>query len=227
MFDKGTIVCMLLIVSVAIVLFLYVQQKTSRIEKNIKNVISFIKDVEQRVKENDNNDDYDVKHVSMNLNDDQDNEARFLSVHKNEIVAQQYQEDEDEDEDEDDDDDSSESESEEEVEEEGEGLTLEAEVEADVDAEVEAEVEAEVDAEVEAETLAQEASLDSEVVNIKFKVDSDSLSDYKKLPVSELRELITSLDIQVEDVQKLKKKEAQTILENYYAEQDNNNNIDI
>jgi len=211
MFDKGTIVCMLLIVSVAIVLFLYVQQKTSRIEKNIKNVISFIKDVEQRVKENDND---NVKHVNMNIHDNQNDEVTFLSVNKNEIVTQQNQEDNnDDDYDDDDDDDSSDSDSEE-----------------DVDHEVDTETlahDASLDNEVDVETLANEASLDNEVVNIKFKVDADP-SDLKKLPVSELRELITSLDIQVEDVQKLKKKDAQAILEVYYAEQDNNNNnIDI
>lgn len=79
MFNQGIIVCLLFTTSIAICMFLYVHQKTSRMEKSIQQVISVIKDVEQMTKSNNN-------HV------------------QNEII-EEYDDDEDEDEDDEEDDD--------------------------------------------------------------------------------------------------------------------------
>lgn len=153
---------------IAAILFVYVQQKTSRIEKNIKNVISFIKDIEKRIEEK-----------------KQDVSNEFISVKQN---------------------------------------VVEAEAEAEAESEAESESESEAEAEAEAEErlgIESESNLDEEIVNIKFNVNEE---DYKKKTVAQLREIVISMNIDVQDIHKLKKKEIIEILENYYTGASDNDN---
>lgn len=49
MFSQGMLFCLLFTVSISICLFMYIHQKTSSIEKNIKNVVHFIQGIERDV----------------------------------------------------------------------------------------------------------------------------------------------------------------------------------
>ena len=164
MFNQTTMISVLFIGFIAAILFVYVQQKTSRIEKNIKNVISFIKDIEKRIEEK-----------------KQDVSNEFISVKQNVVEA-------------------------------------EAESESDSEAEAEAEEEEE---EEEKLGIESESNLDEEIVNIKFNVNEE---DYKKKTVAQLREIVISMNIDVQDIHKLKKKEIIEILENYYTGASDNDN---
>jgi uncharacterized protein YoxC len=192
MLNQTTMISILFIGFVAAILFVYVQQKTSRIEKNIKNVISFIKDIEKRIEGNKQHvhDVNDIHHV-QDVPDDQDVQDvqdvqgvsnEFFSMEQNQVEEEEESEEE-----------SEEEESEEESEEENQG----------------------------------ESTLDDEIINIKFKLSEEEQENYKKQPVAQLRELIVSLNIDVQDVNKLKKKDIIELLENHYASDTKDNNINI
>ena len=169
MFNQTTMISVLFIGFIAAILFVYVQQKTSRIEKNIKNVISFIKDIEKRIEEK-----------------KQDVSNEFISVKQNVVEAE-----------------------------------AEAEAEAESESDSEAEAEAEEEEEEEKLGIESESNLDEEIVNIKFNVNEE---DYKKKTVAQLREIVISMNIDVQDIHKLKKKEIIEILENYYTGASDNDN---
>lgn len=177
MLSQTTLISILFIGVVAAILFVYVQQKTSRIEKNIKNVISFIKDIEKRIEEN----KQDVGDVG-DVHDAQGISNEFFNIEQNEVVEQEYE---------------SESESEQEEEEQQDDQEEQ-----------------------------KKATLDDEIININFKINNEE-KDYKKLPVAQLRELALSLHIDIEDVQKLKKKDIIKLLDDHFTNKSQDNNINI
>ena len=168
---------------VAATLFVYIQQKTSRIEKNIKNVISFIKDIEKRIEDN-------KQHTQGVSNE-------FFSVEETSVAT-----------------------------------PAASEAEEDVESESEAESEAEAEAETQVGSTGSagsegESVLDNEIINIKFKLNQDDKEDYKKKTVPQLKELVSSLNLNVQDIQKLKKKELIELLDHHYSNASEDNNIDI
>jgi signal recognition particle receptor subunit beta len=119
MLSQTTLISILFIGVVAAILFVYIQQKTSRIEKNIKNVISFIKDIEKRIEEN-KQDVGDVGDVG-DVHDAQGISNEFFNIEQNEVVEQESE---------------SESESDQEEEEEKQQDNQEEQVEATLDDEI-------------------------------------------------------------------------------------------
>lgn len=80
MISQGMLFCILFTLSISICLFMYIHQKTSSIEKNIKNVLQFIHGIEKDVK------NMNTQSQNMNVTNDQ-HIPHILEPNVNKIVV--------------------------------------------------------------------------------------------------------------------------------------------
>lgn len=101
MLSQGMLFCLLFTLSISICLFMYIHQKTSSIEKNIKNVVQFIQGIEQDVQGMHNRQKMNTDKVIVS-DTEEINDVQYNNVHKN-VLNHTNTEESDEDDEEDDD----------------------------------------------------------------------------------------------------------------------------